>query len=936
MGGAQLPLAVRISVPELSLVVLVGASGSGKSTLARRLFKPTEVLSSDTCRGWVCDDETSLEATGDAFEVLHYLARKRLARGLLTVVDATNVRSEDRRPLVAIAREFHCLPVAIVVDTPEHLCHERNLARPDRNFGPHVIRGQRQAMRRDLRWLEREGFRHVFSLRTPEECTAATLVREPLWNNKKNEHGPFDIIGDVHGCFDELVELLAKLGWRVTQPPQEPEGACEVEWSAGTDGTPTAVAVRPNAEPRMPNAELAPTNAEPVPTNAESRTPNAARKLIFLGDLVDRGPKTPAVLRLVMKLVREGRALCVPGNHDVKLLRALRGKQVQITHGLAESLSQLGQESDAFRQEVAAFLDRLVSHYVLDGNQASGGGGRGSGGLVVAHAGMKESMQGRGSGAVREFALYGETTGETDEFGLPVRYNWAAEYRGKAAVVYGHTPVPEPEWLNGTVCIDTGCVFGGSLTALRWPEREFVSVKAHATYAASKKPFLPDDQLAPAPFKGANLSLQQRHDDVLDFDDISGKRHIETRLNRTITVRQENAAAALEIMSRFAADPRWLIYLPPTMSPSETSREPGFLEHPREAFEYFRTSGIGRVVCEEKHMGSRAVTIVCKEPAVATKRFGIATPVSAASATPAQPSLGIIYTRTGRPFFNDPSTEQALLARVRDAATKSGLWDELKTDWLCLDCELMPWSVKAQALIREQYAAVGSAAVAGLGQSVSALERAAAHVPDAAALLERTRDRLTMVEQYASAYRRYCWDVAGIDDLRLAPFHLLASESKAHLDRDHEWHMSTLARLATDPVLLATPFKVVDLSSQASEDDATAWWLDLTSRGGEGMVVKPLDFIAKGVGARGLIQPAIKVRGREYLRIIYGPEYTSPQHLDRLRSRALGGKRSLALREFALGIEALERFVRREPLRRVHECVFAVLAMESEPVDPRL
>ncbi len=270
---------MQIRVPELALVVLIGASGSGKSTLARRLFKPTEVLSSDTCRGWVCDDETSLEATGDAFDVLHYLARKRLARGLLTVVDATNVRSEDRRPLVGLAREFHCLPVAIVVDTPEHLCHERNATRPDRNFGPHVIRGQQQAMRRDLRWLEREGFRHVFFLRSPEECAAATLVREPLWNNKKDERGPFDIIGDVHGCYDELLELLAKLGWRVTPLMGEPEAACEVVCPAAPSVTPAA----PNAGP----------SGEPAPPNAEPLPPNASRKLIFLGDLVDRGPKPP-------------------------------------------------------------------------------------------------------------------------------------------------------------------------------------------------------------------------------------------------------------------------------------------------------------------------------------------------------------------------------------------------------------------------------------------------------------------------------------------------------------------------------------------------------------------------------------------------------------------------------------------------------------------
>lgn len=861
----------EIRVPELSLVVMIGASGSGKSTLARRLFKPTEVLSSDTCRGWVSDDENNQEATNDAFDALHYIARKRLSRGLLTVIDATNVRSEDRRPLVALAREFHCLPVAIIVDTPEYLCHERNAARPDRRFGPHVVRQQRSAIRRELRGLVREGFRQSWLIRTPAECDAATLVREPLWNNRKVDTGPFDIIGDVHGCYDELLALLAKLGWSVTAREGEPEGACDV----------------------LPPA------TDPL------------RKLVFVGDLVDRGPKTPAVLRLVMNLCAVNLAICVPGNHDIKLVKALRGKNVQTNHGLAESLAQLSADTEEFRREAAHFLDKLVSHYVLDGGR-----------LVVAHAGMKESMQGRGSGAVREFALYGETTGETDEFGLPVRYNWAAEYRGKSAVVYGHTPVPDPQWLNNTVCIDTGCVFGGSLTALRWPEREFLSVPAIKQYAEPRRPFLTPAGTAP-------LSLQQQADDLLDFDDISGKRIIETRLTCSITVRGENAAAALEIMSRFAADPRWLIYLPPTMSPCETSAEPGMLEHPREAFEYFRSHGVEHVVCEEKHMGSRAVVIVCREPEVVISRFGI--PMGATG-----PSLGIVYTRTGRPFFQNPSEEQSLLARLRDAVTHSGLWEDLNTDWLCLDCELMPWSAKAQSLIREQYAAVGASATAALRAAESSLALTAQRLPDAAALHADFAQRKQLVDRYITSYRRYCWNVASIDDLRLAPFHLLAAENAVYTDRDHQWHMQTLARLAStgDSIFVATPCKLVSLADQSSEDDATQWWTSLTSAGGEGMVVKPLSFIAHG--PRGLVQPAIKVRGPEYLRIIYGPEYTLPANIERLRARRLGAKRGLALREFSLGVEALERFVRREPLRRVHECVFAVLAMESEPVDPRL
>ncbi len=186
------------------------------------------------------------------------------------------------------------------------------------------------------------------------------------------------------------------------------------------------------------------------------------------------------------------------------------------------------------------------------------------------------------------------------------------------------------------------------------------------------------------------------------------------------------------------------------------------------------------------------------------------------------------------------------------------------------------------------------------------------------------------------SYRRYCWPVRCVNDLKLAPFHLLATEGQVHVQRNHVWHMEELAPLckAADGLLLATPHKVVDVTDAAIVEEVTRWWEDLTNRGGEGMVVKPLDFVVRG--PRGLAQPAVKCRGREYLRIIYGPEYTLPENLERLRSRAVSTKRSLAIREFALGIEALERFVRQEPLRRVHECVFGVLALESEPVDPRL
>jgi protein phosphatase len=866
---------MKISIPKLSLVVLIGPSGSGKSTFARKHFLPTEVLSSDGCRALVSDEENDQTVTNDAFEVLHFIAAKRLALGKLTVIDATNVQPESRQPLVALARRYHCLPVAIVLNLK--VCQERNRLRDERNFGAHVVRQQRSQLRRSLRGLGKEGFRHVFVLESPEEVEAATIERVPLYNDKRNEHGPFDIIGDVHGCCDELEQFLRQLGYELR-----------------------AVA------PGGPALGSGPYYEHPL-----------GRKAIFVGDLVDRGPRILDTVRLVRNMVAYGTALCVPGNHDMKLMRKLRGKDVQIAHGLANSLAEIDALPDEVRgkfcKDLAEFLDGLVSHYVLD-----------DGKLVVAHAGMKEEMQGRGSGKVRDFALYGETTGETDEFGLPVRYNWAAEYRGSAMVVYGHTPVPDPEWLNRTVNIDTGCVFGGKLTALRYPEKEFVSVPAAHTYCEPARPFLAADHQAP------NLSAQQLHDEVLDAEDVLGKRIITTRLRGTVTIREANATAALEVMSRFATNPKWLIYLPPTMSPCETSSAPGLLEHPAQAFAYYRSQGAHQVICEEKHMGSRAVVIICRDEDAAKTRFGIA-----------ENEIGIVYTRTGRRFFNEPELERQFLDRVRAALTAADFWATFETTWACLDCELMPWSAKAQELLRTQYAAVGAAGRASLPRAVLALEQAMTRLTNGEKeKLEQLRDayrgREGNAAKFVAAYRQYCWPVSSLTDLKLAPFHLLATEGHVHVDKDHVWHMQQLGKICGfDPeMLLATPYKIVDVTDPSSEAEGTDWWIELTQRGGEGMVVKPLSFIFKG--KRGLAQPAVKCRGREYLRIIYGPEYTTDENLARLRSRGLGQKRSLAVGEFALGVEGLERFVRREPLRRVHECVFGVLALESEPVDPRL
>ena len=478
-------------------------------------------------------------------------------------------------------------------------------------------------------------------------------------------------------------------------------------------------------------------------------------------------------------------------------------------------------------------------------------------------------------------------------------------------------------------------------------------------------------------------------------------------------------------MSRCATDPRLLPYLPPTMAPCATAKESeadargeGFLEHPREAVAECRAAGVREVVCEEKHMGSRAVVLVCRDEAVARERFGVA----------GEGVSGAVYTRTGRPFFDDRETTERILRRVRECVERAGLWAELETGWLLLDAELMPWSLKATGLLRTQYAAVGAASRSAFPGVLGALEAAAGRGVDVAALLDRQRGRAADAAAFTEAYRRYCWRVGeeaaptgGVDHgdlehgglgsgdlgagdlgsgrsgsrgpgsgssgsgdaeagdrdgaaqqggglaelagVRLAPFQILAAEGRSLAALPHLEQLALLDRLiaaeeglvtgadgatadvpaggpaepATGRIRLLAPTRrlVVDTEDEASVAAGVAWRLALTADGGEGMVVKPARALVRQPDGR-LVQPGVKCRGREYLRIIYGPEYTRPENLRRLRARQLGHKRSLALREYALGREALDRLADGEPLWRVHEAVFAVLALESEPVDPRL
>ena len=851
----------KINIPETALVILIGASSSGKSTFAAKHFASHEIVSSDYCRTVVSGSEQTLDANQDTFELLHYIVDKRLKRGLFTVVDATNVQSESRKALLRIARRHNVLNTGIVLNTSERLCNDRNEIRTDRNLKSHAIRHQQRSLKNSFRRFQKEGFGNIYEFKSPEELAKIEVNRTRLYSNLKSEKGAFDIIGDVHGCFVELKELLLKLGYKIIKHRDKTKNF-----------------------------------------GYTVKTPEG-RKAIFVGDLVDRGPASNEVLRLVMSMVENDQAFAVNGNHDDKLKRKLNGRDVKIAHGLSETLEQLATEPKEFIHDVKKFLRGRISHYVFD-----------EGKLVVAHAGLPEEFHGRASGTVRSFAMYGETTGEMDEFGMPVRYLWAKEYEGKAMVVYGHTAVTEAVWLNNTIDVDTGCVFGGKLTALQYPTRKLVSVDAKKIYSKPTKP------LAPLEEEQTNTST------LLELSDILGRKRIETQLGIAVNIHEEQSLTALETISRFAVHPNLLVYLPPTMSPAEVSDLPDFLEHPKETFEYYRKNGVKKVICEEKHMGSRAVIVVGKDAKAIETHFEVKTELN-----------GKIYTRTGRPFFSDKSIEKELLERLSTAMTKTGFWKKHKTNWAILDCELMPWSAKAQSLIKDQYAAVGTAAEMALPELEKALNLATQNGFETANNQALISQKISDIKAFKTAYEPYCWEIKGITDFKIAPFHLLATENAVHTDENHAWHMENLHEICAGDteVLVATKYHILDLADTNAEQECLDWWLKMTETGGEGMVVKPFDFLARDEKGR-LLQPAIKCRGKEYLRLIYGADYLKVDNLTSLKKRRLGKKRSLAMREFVLGEEALQRFVKKANLSKVHECVVGITALSSEWTDPRL
>lgn len=839
-----------IALPDPSLVLLLGARGAGKSTFARRFFHSSEIVSLDECRRMVGDDAGPTPSI-DAQELFQTIVQNRLYAGKLVVIDADNTHVEARRALVTLARRQHLFAIAIALRIDERICIERNASRRDGVISPYDVKRDVEAVRKAIETYGREGIRDLHVLDSPEAVDKAIITRHRLWTDKRDDSGPFDIVGDVHGCADELEALLEMLGYRVSWDDREPHGVRVV--------------------------------------------PPVGRRVIFLGDLIDRGPRIVDSLRIAMSMVEQGTALCVPGNHEVKFLRKLRGKTVSITHGLAETLAEFERMPQSFHEEVANFIEKLVGHYVLDGGR-----------LCVVHAGIKSNMQGRSSSAAREFGLYGDTTGETDEYGLPVRHEWANEYHGRAAVVYGHTPMLTAEWLNNTLCIDTGCVFGGALTALRYPEREIVSVPAAKRYFEPKKP------LVARVSQGGSMDGPSVNA-ALSLDTLRAGGVIKTRFRYDVAMPQEaHALAVVEMLSLHGVDPRWLVYVPPIVSPVDASALPGLLEHPAEAFAFYRKNSVPHLVCQEKREGIRVVVSVCRDAHAARMVFG---------ATDGR--TGIIHTRTGRPLIADRAQETAWIERCRAAVEKAKIFDTYGP--------FVMFEARVSASHKRSPTAMDAPALHG---SLDVIARASARGVDMGALGERLTHRQERLSQHIQAMARQPDSSFDMDKLHVTPLHVLATDETSWFDRPYSEHEALLQRLVqTDEALFSLiPALEVHLDDADSTRRALDAWDEWTAKGSAGMVVKP--FVFQRNPRPGLVLPALVCRGPEALRRIHGPEYDVERNLEQLRARSLSALRFRALGQYALGMEAVARFVEREPLSRIHVCVSAALAFECQSSEP--
>lgn len=859
---------MQLLLPQGAIVLCIGPSNSGKSTLLEKLIAQkqllrSEVVSSDAYRELVSDidyidfskvpreDQDVLyedyqQISTEAFHLLQETVASRAKLNKTTFIDATHLRNAERAKYIEIAKKHHVPIMALVFDIPR----DELLKRDGQRLQPRGKKRLEQQMRTfqyELRSIKKEPYSKLYMWRGEE----MTITRQPSPHLLDLGAG-FDIIGDIHGCFDEMMTLIHQLGYEKQDELYiHPQG----------------------------------------------------RRLLSVGDIMSRGPKSLETMLFWLRQIEAGESFMVDSNHGWKIARWLQGQKVTLQHGDERVAQEFEAYEDAYGKEAAEALKKRFanmllsspSHYILTKNNIRK--------AVVAHAGISDRYIGKDSRRIHDFCRYGEVQG-VDASGKPVRGDWFMDHKTSELIVWGHEPKPKPFKTNRTINIDQGVVFGGQLTAFRYPEEDFIAVAAQHNYAGDV-----DNPLTAA--KGRRFAPPQAAHYMNGFT-------VHTATGEEVMIPKEKALAAMDTFSHYTLPPEQVLYIPPTMSPTpHTAAKADFLEHPAEAFAYYKKHGVTQMIAEKKHMGSRAVIFIAKDENVTKQLLNTE-------------ALGVITTRTGRAFF-EWDLQQAVLKAIHNELMAKNYFERFQTDYVLMDAEILPWNLKAHGLIDAQYANVAEQALMDRQLLLNKLQ-ATAHV-DVSNWVAEYSHKLKNAVRFDAVYQNYCWPTNEVNGIQIAPFHILAHSQSTHFDKPHTWHMEMNALLAEDsPLFLATEYRVIETDQQ--EEDVIAWWQDMTALGHEGIVIKPLNFIERRKGK--LLQPAIKVRGREYLRIIYGMDYTDEAQLKALKKRNPSRKMRNALQEFILGVEGLERFVQQESSARVHECALAALALESEAVDPRL
>jgi polynucleotide kinase-phosphatase len=860
-------------LPQAGIVLMMGPSSSGKTTLLKRLIAEgllldSEVISSDQFRTLLSDDvfldwtgypreeahilqEKYQQISKEAFEAMDYMVEKRCQLNKLTIVDATHLQAQDRLKYIQMARNNHVPVSVIAIEASEDQLLQWDEER-EHPRGKKRIRQQLQMFKRQVRLLKKEGYSSQYVWKA-EEIEHISFARKT--NRMVLDVGNgLDIVGDIHGCYDEFIELLSTIGYEQN--------------AAG-------YYIHP-----------------------------AGRKIVSVGDIMSRGPRSLAVMEFFARHIEAGLAYMIDSNHGWKIARWLDGRRVKMHHGdeqLAEEfarfeevngLEKTQKTKDAYKQ----MLLRAPSHYVLQQNGVQT--------AVVAHAGIKDEYIGKHSETISDFCRYGDIQG-FDENGKPIRKDWYYGHQSKQLIIWGHDPRPTPVFIQNTVNIDQGVVFGGKLTAFHYPERKFTAIAAKQDYALiADNPLKKweEKRLSPPNLLG-----------LIDGYTVLTEQYGELKISSKFV------KAAIDEISHFTVPLEELVYIPPTMSPTpQASPLSNYLEHPLQAFEYYRSNHVNTIVAQKKHMGSRGVLLLFQTNKLSKKYIG-------------REMEGVIYSRTGRSFFSKELGRMVLQKLQKDLQP---YFSAHQTEFILLDAEILPWNLKAKDLIQKQFAHVSEMALLDRTKRQAMLLEAEKNGAKIEQWIEETAEQLQHAETFRNSFQQYMWDTNGIEGIQIAPFHILAHSGKTFFEETHLWHMERSKELSTySSLMIETEYRII--KDECSEQAAIAWWEEMTSKGHEGFVVKPLYFVQLNEKGH-MVQPAIKVRGADYLHIIYGMDYLEPKNLQRLKQRNTTKKQKKAIREFALGMEGIRRFVHLESLGRIHECVLGTLAMEADPVDPRL